>query len=120
MGNVGFRLVIVIIGDKILNCVIGKKLPEFAAKLGCQGLIVRQNQCRLIYICDDVCHRKCFAGAGYTKQDLLIQALLYSLCKPCNRLWLVAHRLVFRYQFELFHIGSQPPVLIFSQYTTLR
>ena len=40
MGNIGFRLVVIVVTDKILHRVVGEKFPELAAQLGRQRLIM--------------------------------------------------------------------------------
>ena len=67
VGNICFRLIIIIVGDKILHRVIGEKLTEFCAELCCQGLIVGKNQGRLIDFFNNRSHGKGFAGTGYTQ-----------------------------------------------------
>ena len=46
--HIGFRLVIIIIGDKIFHRVVGKEFLEFSVQLRRQGLIVGKHQRRLI------------------------------------------------------------------------
>ena len=40
MGDIGFRLIVVVIGNKIFHRVVRKKFPEFAAQLRRQRLIM--------------------------------------------------------------------------------
>ena len=47
-GNVGFRLIIVVIGDKIFDRVVGEELFEFVVKLRRQGFVMGQHQRRTV------------------------------------------------------------------------
>ena len=48
LGDVGLRLIVVVIRDKLLHSIVRKKLPEFAAQLGGQGFVVSQDQGRAV------------------------------------------------------------------------
>ena len=48
MGDVGFRLIVVVVADEIGDRVIREKLLEFAAKLRGQRLIVRNDERRTV------------------------------------------------------------------------
>ncbi len=94
-GNIGFRLIIVIIADKILYGVFREKLPEFRTKLGRQRFIVGQNQCGPVDLCDNVGHGECFSGTGYPQKGLLPVAVPETLHQLKDRFRLVAGRLIF-------------------------
>ena len=42
--NVGFRLVVVVIGHEVFDGVVGKHVAEFVSELGGKGFVVRQYQ----------------------------------------------------------------------------
>jgi hypothetical protein len=44
--NVGFRLVVVVIADEVLDGVVGEKLPQLVTELRRQGFVVGQHQGR--------------------------------------------------------------------------
>ena len=46
--DVGFRLVVVVVGDKVLHGVFREKLLELAAQLGGEDLVVGQHQGRAV------------------------------------------------------------------------
>ena len=46
--DIGFGLVIVVVGDKVLNGVLGKQLFELAVELGRQGFVVGEHQGRTL------------------------------------------------------------------------
>ena len=66
VGDIGFRLVVIIIGNKIFNRVIGEEFTELRAKLRCKGLVMSQHQCGAVGFGDDVRHGKGLATAGNT------------------------------------------------------
>ena len=42
-GDIRLRLIIVVIGNKILHCIFGKEFSELTAKLCGKGLVVCQH-----------------------------------------------------------------------------
>ena len=42
--NVGLRLVVIVVGDKIFHCIFREKLLELAVELGRERLVVAQYQ----------------------------------------------------------------------------
>ena len=69
-GNVGFRLVVIVVADEILHRVLREKFPELGTELGRQRLVVGQHQGGLVHPGDDVCHGKGLAGAGDAQKRL--------------------------------------------------
>ena len=65
--DVSFRLIVVIIGDKILDCVFRKEFFKFRAELCRQCLIMGKYQCGTIELSNHICHGKSFTGTGYTQ-----------------------------------------------------
>ena len=112
VGNIGLRLIVIVIGNEIFHRVFRKKLPELAAKLGCQGLVVRQHQGGSVHLLNDGGHGEGLAGAGNAQKGLLMQSPVDAVHQLFNGLRLIAGGLVFGYQFEMIHIvppqGSRP------------
>ncbi len=100
--DIRLRLVVIIIGNKILNRVLGEELLEFFVELCSKGLVVHDNKGRTVQRLDDVCHREGLTGAGNAEESLELVALLESLHKVLYRLWLVAGRSEFTMKFEAF------------------
>ena len=92
MGNIGLRLVIVVVGDKVLHCIVGEKLPELGTKLSCQGFVMGQHQGGAVYLFNDGGHGKGLTGAGHAQKGLLPQPQFNSLGQFCNGLRLIAGR----------------------------
>ncbi len=68
--EIRFRLIIVIIRNKILYGIVRKELLKLTIKLRRQGLVVRQHQYRSLNFLDDVGYGKGFTGTRDAKQDL--------------------------------------------------
>ena len=90
--NICFRLIIIIIGNEIFNAVFGKKLFEFAAKLGGKSFVMGKNNGRAVYFFNYRSHCERLTGTGYTEKGLFPVAAVYSFNKFFNCLGLVAGR----------------------------
>ncbi|MNY44582.1 hypothetical protein D3C86_1796200 [compost metagenome] len=66
-GNECFRLVIVVVADKILDGIGRKKLLKFAVKLGSQCFVVTQHESRLVHVRHHIGYRKCLSGTRHPK-----------------------------------------------------
>ena len=73
-GDVGFGLVVVVVGDEVLDGVVGEELLELVVELGGQGLVVGEDEGRAVELLDDLGHGEGFAGAGDAEQDLVLVA----------------------------------------------
>ena len=70
--NVGFWLVIVVVGDEVFDRIVRKETLELVVELRGQGLVVGQNERGAIGCLNDFGHGKSLAGAGYAKQNLVL------------------------------------------------
>ena len=59
LGDIGFRLVVVVVTDEIVDGVAREELSEFGVQLRSERLVVAQDQRRPLDLLDDVGHRKC-------------------------------------------------------------
>ena len=103
-GDIGLRLVIVIIGHKVFNCVLGEKLPEFGTQLSRQYFIVGKNKGGPVKPCDNVRHREGLSRAGNAHKRLLLHTALYSLDYRIDCLGLVARKLIVGHELESVHL----------------
>ena len=94
MRDIRLRLIIVVIGDKILDGIFREILTELGAKLCCKGLIVSQNEGRAVYSLYNTCHGKGLTGAGNAEQHLLVDAVFDAVYKLIYSLRLISHRFV--------------------------
>ena len=99
-GNVGFRLVVVVVADEIFDGVVGEKMLELRVELRGERLVVGNDQRRALQAFDDVRHRESFSRSRDAEQRLVAVACLNAARDHVDRLRLVARRLVFRRKFE--------------------
>ena len=112
-GDIGLRLVVVVVADEILHRIFGEEFLEFAAKLGGKGLIVGQHQRGPVDALDDIGHGKGLAAAGYALQGLHPVARLDAFYQCVYGLRLVAGRLKGRYQFKTICTHSSSSIILF-------
>ena len=93
-GNVGFGLVIVVIGDKILDRIVREERLELVVELRRQGLVMRQDQRGAIQLLDDLGHREGLARSGDAEQHLVLVAVQNAARQRLDRLPLISLRLV--------------------------
>ena len=98
--HIGFGLVVIVIGDKILNRIVGEEAFEFAIKLGGQCLVGRENKRGALRLLDHLRHGEGFAGTGDAEQHLIAVKLGNAFNKRFDRSGLIARRLIFRYDLE--------------------
>ena len=89
-GDVGFGLVVVVIGDEILDGVTGKESLHLGVELCGECFVVTEDECGAVEPCDDVCDGECFAGAGNAQECLRGCALPDTFREAVDSLGLVA------------------------------
>ena len=72
--DVRLRLVVVVVGDEVLDRVRGEELAELVAELRGERLVVRDHERRALQLLDDPGHRRRLAGAGGAEQGLVALA----------------------------------------------
>ena len=72
--DVRLRLVVVVVGDEVLDRVVGEELPELVAELRGERLVVRDDQRRPLELLDHPGHRRRLARAGGAEQRLVAVA----------------------------------------------
>ena len=70
-GDVGLGLVVVVVGDEVLDGVVGEELFELVIELGGEGLVVGEDEGGAVGLLDDLGHGEGLAGAGDAEQDLV-------------------------------------------------
>ncbi len=94
--HIGFRLVIVVIGDEVLHRVVREELPELTVELRRQRLVVRHDHGRALHLLDHLGHGERLAGTGNAQQRLVHQAVMDALDQGFDRPGLVPRRLEIR------------------------
>ncbi len=99
-GDVGFRLVVVVVAHKVFHSILREELLELAAQLRRQRFIVGQHQRGPVDALDDIGHGEGFAAAGHALQGLHPVAGLYAFYQGIYGLRLVTGGLERGYQFK--------------------
>ena len=76
--HIRFRLIIIIVGNKILDGILREKFFHFSVQLPRQCLVVGNNQRWLIQCLNDICHRKGLSRTGHTQQRFKLVAFFES------------------------------------------
>ena len=101
--DVGLGLVVVVVGDEVLDLVVGEELAELVAELGGERLVVGDHQRGSLDLGDRRRHREGLAGAGRTEQGLELLPRPQPLGQAGDRLRLVRGRRVGGVELELGH-----------------
>src|SRR3989344_1601899 len=88
-----FGLVVVIVGDKIVDSALWEKFFKFFVKLCGKSFIMRQDERGSFGFGDHMRHCKCFSGTGYAEERLVAFLGAKTAHKLFNCLRLVARRL---------------------------
>jgi hypothetical protein len=91
-GDVGLGLVVVVVGDEVLDRVLGEELAEFRVELRGERLVGRDHERGPAGLRDDVGHRVGLARARDPQQRLVGETVVQALDELLDRLGLVARR----------------------------
>ena len=89
----------------LLYGVLRKETLHLLVELGCQRLVMTQNQGRAIAVGNDICHRKRLSRTCDTQQHLSRRTGTQSVHQRCDRLRLVSGWFICTLQFE--HFGDK-------------
>ena len=106
--DVGLGLVVVVVGDEVLDGVLREVRAELVAELRGERLVVHEDQRRLLQPLDRRGHRHRLAGAGGAQQRRVAVALVDALGDRVDRRRLVGGRAVHAVELERRH--SRPTV----------
>jgi hypothetical protein len=93
-GDVGLRLVVVVVGDEVLNGVLWEELAELGVELGGEGLVGGHDEGGAVGAGDDVGHGEGLAAAGDAEHGLVLVLLVEASDELIDGLRLVAGHLV--------------------------
>ena len=88
--DVGFGLVVVVVGDEVFDGVVGEEVLELLVELGGEGLVVGEDQRGALGGLDDFGHDVGLAGAGDAQQGLVFIPFVYAVNQLLDGLGLVA------------------------------
>ena len=106
--DIRFRLVIIVIRNKVFHPAVREERAQFTAELGGQRLVVGDHQRRHLDLLDHGSHGKCLPAACHAEQNLVFQAGLNARGEGFDRLRLVAGCAVRCFQHKLIHAFSSP------------
>ncbi len=90
LGDVSFWLVVVVVGDEVVDGVVGEELLELVVQLGGEGFIVSDDQGGFLHVLDHVSYGECLPRSGRPEQRLVPKSLEHTLGKLRDGLGLVA------------------------------
>ena len=70
-GDIGLRLVVVVVRDEVLHRVVGEELPHLAVELRCQRLVRREDDGRPLHRLDHPRHAVGLAASRHAEQGLV-------------------------------------------------
>ena len=94
LGDVGLGLVVVVVGDEVLDRVVGEELAQLVGELGGEGLVGLEHEHRPLDLLGHPGHGRGLAGAGRAEQDDVLDAAVDPLGDLRDRGRLVAGGLV--------------------------
>jgi hypothetical protein len=105
--HVRFWLVIVVVGDEVLDRVVREESAKFTVQLCSKGLVVRENHGGPLHALNDLGCGHCFSASGDSEERLVRETLVYSLDELLDRLGLIPGGSVVGFELEgtlvLFH-----------------
>ena len=110
--DIGFRLVIIVIGDEIFHRIIGEEGFELAVKLGGESLVVGEDQGGALGGLDDLGHCEGLACARRAEENLIPLALLEALDEFRDGGDLIAGGGIFAFDTERLASVEADPVAI--------
>ncbi len=99
-GHIGLRLVVVVIGNEILDRIFREEALELAIELGGERLVGREDEGRALGALDHLRHCVGLAGARDAEQHLIAVAFFDALDEFGDGGGLVARRLIFGDELE--------------------
>ena len=101
--NIGLRLIVIIIGNKVFHGVIREKLLKLAVELGRQRFVVRNHQRGAVQRLYDVRHGEGFSRTRHAQKRLKLVSFPEAFHQRLDGLRLIAGGLKIRYQMKMIH-----------------
>ena len=106
--EVGLGLVVVVVGDEVLDPVVGEEAAELSGELCRERLVGREHKRGTLHLLDGPGDRGALAAPGYAEQGLEAVPPGDATRERLYRGWLRAGRLEVRNDAELGHLGMVP------------
>ena len=91
--DIGLRLIVVVVADKVLHGIVGEEPLQLTVELSCQGLVGGDDQGGLLHGRNGVGHGEGLARAGDPKEDHVSQPSAHAVHQIFNGAGLIAARL---------------------------
>ena len=111
LGNVGFRLVIIVVTDEIFDRIVREELLELLIELPGERLVVDQHERGFLHPLDYIGHCERLTGPRHTKQCLMLPASLETGHQFIDGFSLISARLEGSFELELWHVRRHSPLL---------
>jgi hypothetical protein len=108
--NVRLGLVVVVVGDKILDGVLGEEVAKLAVELGGKRLVVSQHESGALHGFDDLGHRERLSGSRHAQQNLVLLAVVETSRQLLDGFRLVPSRLEGRADLKPARVDESPAV----------
>ncbi len=79
LGHVRLGLVVVVVGDEVLDGVVGEQLPQLVGELRGEGLVGLHHEDRPLHLLGHPRHRRGLAGTGGAEEDDVLLAAVDAL-----------------------------------------
>ena len=99
-GDVRLGLVVVVVGDEVLDRVAGEEFAHLAVELGREGLVGREHQGRPLNGANDVGDGEGLSGPGHPEQGLVREAVSEAVHQGGDGRPLVARRPEIGFELE--------------------
>ena len=90
LGDVGLRLVVIVVTDKILHRIIGKQPFHLPVELCRKGFVGSNDQGRPLDLGNHLGNGKSLSGSGDPEKNLLIQPLIQPIYEIRNGIRLIS------------------------------
>ena len=94
-------MIVVVVGNKILDRILRKELPELLIELRRERFIVSHHKHGAVHALYDLRHCEGLTAAGYAEQHLMLDSLVERAYKLFDSLRLIALRKVITLEFEV-------------------
>ena len=100
MRNVSLWLVVVVVGNEVLNRILGEHLTQLAGQLGSKSFIVGDDQGGTLELLNQPSGGGTLSSSGCTKENYVAFPIVDAISKLLDGCGLVSSRRVFANDFE--------------------
>ena len=105
-GQIGLRLIVVVVRYEVLDGVVREEIFELAIELSSKRFVVAQHECRTVQLSNDISDRKGLTRSRNAQQRVVGRMRADRAHQFGNCFGLVARWLIIRYEFEIHRVQS--------------